>query len=85
MSQVQTWEVTGFHTPAESVELAGKVIDLLSNWDTARTDIEVLKRYLRQDRRYTVSEGRDIESKWNIYESAKRQKARRFEKGKHEN
>lgn len=80
MSLVKTWEVTGFHTPAESVELANKVIELLSHWDGTHNDIEVLKRYLRQEHRYSISQGRDIESMWSIYEAAKRIKARRSRK-----
>lgn len=58
----------GFTTPAESQALAGKVIDMISQFKGTQDEIERLKRYLRQKHRYTLAQERDIDSMWGLFE-----------------
>ncbi|KKN77655.1 hypothetical protein LCGC14_0357800 [marine sediment metagenome] len=75
MSQVKKWAVTGFATLAESKKLADKVITMLSEYEGRPDEMGTLKRYLDQEHRYTVAQGREIDSMWQIFTKPK--KARR--------
>lgn len=74
MSQVKTWKVTGFATPAESQVLADKVIELLSHYKGTRDEIERLKGYMNQDYRYYRTQVNEIESMWSIFQGKNRRK-----------
>ena len=75
MSQVKTWAVTGFATPAESKVLADKVITMLSEYEGTDDEMGTLKRYLNQEHRYYRTQVSEIESMWQIFKKPK--KARR--------
>ncbi len=72
MSQVKTWAVTGFATPAESKVLADKVITMLSDYNGRADEMGTLKRYLDQEHRYYKTQASEIESMWQIFKKPKK-------------
>ncbi len=73
--KVLKFNVTGFTSPAESKQLADKVIELLENYNGTQDEMGRLKRYLAQPHRYTKSQERDILSVWGVFERRKKKRA----------
>ncbi len=78
MSLAKTWTVQGFTTPAESQALAGKVIELISDYDGTQAERERLQRYMSQVYNYTIAQARDIDSLWGRDRYLKRSRRERL-------